>query len=332
MIRQATKAHMAVLLAILAVLKAGDYWLDRYELTNSQRGIVQGATYAVVKAQLPAIMLLILIALLTAVLYLSVVKTGSWRLPLVASGLWLVVSIVGGLIYPAVVQSLVVNPNQEDREEPYIERNVIATRQALGLTDIEVRSVDFGTLTATEVESDLQPLQNVRLLNPTEMKTRFLVDRGEVAGLTIDDLDVDRYELDGRMQQVLIAARELQLSGVTNRSWQGLHLINTRGCGLVLAPTGQVLVNERPDYQDVELERPELYFSPTLTGYAIANTNSTERECDEVHTYEGTSGVRMNSFARRAAFALAFLDYNVLGSGRSTTTPRCSGCAASTTG
>ncbi|MGI9646357.1 MAG: UPF0182 family protein [Ilumatobacteraceae bacterium] len=313
--RPSTKAHIAVLLAILAVLKAGDYWLDRYELTNSQRGIVQGATYSVVKAQLPALMLLILIALLTAVLYLSVVRTGSWRLPLVASGLWLVVSIVGGVIYPAVVQSLVVNPNQESREEPYIERNVNATREALGLTDIDVRTVEFGALSASEVEDNLEPLQNTRLLNPKAMETRFLVDRGEVAGLTIEDLDVDRYELDGRTQQVLIAARELDLGGVTNRSWQGLHLINTRGCGLVLAPTGQVLENERPDYRTVEVDRPELYFSPRLTGYAIANTDSSERVCDEEHRYEGTDGVRMNSFARRAAFALAFLDYNVLGSG-----------------
>jgi uncharacterized membrane protein (UPF0182 family) len=316
-VRQATKAHLAVLLAILAVLKAGDYWLDRYDVTNSQRGIVQGATYAVVKAQLPAIMLLILVALLTAGLYLSVVKTGSWRLPLIASGLWLVVALVGGVIYPALVQSLVVNPNQESREQPYIKRNVDATRQALDLTDIEVRLVEFNSLNTSEVESDLQPLENVRLLNPTEMRTRFLVDRGELAGLTIADLDVDRYDLDDGEgdEQVLVAARELQLSGVTNRSWQGLHLINTRGCGLVLAPTGRVLENQRPDYRTVELERPELYFSPILTGYGIANTDSSERVCDEDHEYEGISGVEMSSFTRRAAFALAFLDYNVLGSG-----------------
>ena len=315
-VRQATKAHMAVLLAVLAVVKAGDYWLDRYAITNTERGIVQGATYSVVKAQLPAIMLLILIALLTAGLYLSVVKTGSFRWPLIASALWLIVAIVGGLIYPAVVQALVVNPNQEVREEPYIERNVTATRQALGLTDVDVRTVNFDTLTTDEVESNLAPLENVRLLNPTAMGTRFLVDRGEVAGLTIDDLDVDRYALDGdEPEEVLIAARELQLSGVTNKSWQGLHLINTRGCGLVLAPTGRVLENQRPDYRTVELERPELYFSPTLTGYGIANSGSSERECSEPHQYEGTNGVEMNSFTRRAAFALAFLDYNVLGSG-----------------
>jgi hypothetical protein len=317
-IRHATKSHIAVLLAVLAVLKAGDYWLDRYELTNSNRGIVEGATYAVVNAQLPAIMLLILVALLTAGLFLSVIKTGSWRLPLIASGLWLVVSIVGGVIYPALVQSLVVNPNQESKEQTYITRNVDATRMALGLTGIDVRTVDFGSLTASEVEANIEPLTNVRLLNPTEMKTRFLVDRGEVAGLTIDDLDVDRYDLDGDggdVEQVLVAARELQLSGVTNRSWQGLHLINTRGCGLIMAPTSRVLDNSRPDYRTVELDRPELYFSPTLHGYAIARTDSSERECGQPHIYEGENGVEMKSFARRAAFALAFLDYNVIGSG-----------------
>ena len=324
-IRSSTKAHIATLLALLAVLKAGDYWLDRYDLTNTNRGIVQGATYSVVNAELPALMLLILIALLTAALFLSVIKTGSWRLPLIASALWLVVSIVGGVIYPAVVQSLVVNPNQEAREQPYIERNVDATRQALGLTDVEVQSVQFERLTATEVEENLDPLKNVRLLNPTEMQTRFLVDRGEVAGLTIDDLDVDRYVLEGTSaeteadasleQQVLVAARELDLAGVTNRSWQGLHLINTRGCGLVIAPTNIVLQNERPDYRTVDLERPELYFSPSLSGYAIARGDSSERECDEPHRYEGTNGVEMNNIVRRAAFALAFLDYNVLGSG-----------------
>src|SRR6056297_2761263 len=187
-IRQATKAHIAVLLAVLAVVKAGDYWLDRYDVTNNQTGIVQGATYSVVNAQLPALMLLILIALLTAGLYVSVAKTGSFRLPLIASALWLVVSIVGGVIYPAIVQGLVVNPNQESREATYIERNVIATRQAYGLTEIEVRDIAFDDLTAAEVESDLDALDNTRLLSPGQMLNRFIFDRGEEAGLTIDDL------------------------------------------------------------------------------------------------------------------------------------------------
>jgi hypothetical protein len=315
-VRAATKSHLAVLLAVLAALKAADYWLTRYQLTNERRGFVQGATYAVVKAQLPALMLLVLIALLTAGLFLSTIRTNRWRLPLVASALWLVVLLVGGLIYPALVQSLVVRPNQADREAPYIERNVIATRQAMGLGDVVVEPIAFGTLTATEIESDLAPLRDVRLLNPNEMKSRFRVDEGQVAGLAIDDLDVDRYSLDeGAEEEVLIAARELDLAGSANQSWQGRHLVNTRGCGVVMAPVSRVTRTDRPAYQDVELTRPELYFSPTLTSYAIARTDEAERGCGDDAVYEGTRGVRMSSFARRAAFALAFLDYNVVGSG-----------------
>ena len=168
-VRPATKGHIAVLLAVLATLKAADYWVSRYETTNERRGFVQGATYAVVHAQLPALMLLMLIALLTAVLYLFTLRSGSWRLPLIASALWLVVLVAGGLVYPALVQSLVVNPNQQDRELPYIERNVEATREAMGINtdEVAVRDVTFDRLTAESIESDLAPLQDVRLLNPT---------------------------------------------------------------------------------------------------------------------------------------------------------------------
>ena len=131
-VRPATKGHIAVLLAVLAALKAADYWVSRYETTNERRGFVQGATYAVVNAQLPALMLLMLVALLTAGLYLATMRRTSWRIPLIASGLWLVLIIGGQLVYPAAVQSLVVNPNQQSREAEYIERNVLATRRRAG--------------------------------------------------------------------------------------------------------------------------------------------------------------------------------------------------------
>ena len=109
-VRPATKAHIAVLLAVLAALKAADYWLTRYELTNERRGFVQGATYTVVNAQLPALMLLVLIALLTAGLFLSTIRTDSWRLPLVASGCGSSCCSSAGSSTRRVVQSLVVQP------------------------------------------------------------------------------------------------------------------------------------------------------------------------------------------------------------------------------
>jgi len=314
-VRASTKVHIAVLLAVLAAVKAADYWLTRYELTNERRGFVQGATYTVVNAQLPAMMLLVLIALLTAVLYLVTIRTDRWRLPLVASGLWLVVLIVGGLIYPAVVQSLIVRPNQEEREAPYIERNVDATRAAMGIDTVTTDTVSFGRLDAAKVEADLEPIENVRLLNPAQMLSRFSRDRGDLTGLQIADLDVDRYPIDGEVQQVLITARELDLGSIANKSWQGEHLVSTRGCGLVMAPVGRVTDRDRPDYREVELDQPQLYFSPEMSGYAIARTEVTESPCGDEEAYTGTSGVKVNGLLRQSAFALAFLDYNVIGSG-----------------
>jgi uncharacterized membrane protein (UPF0182 family) len=313
-----TRGHVAVLLALLAAVKAADYWVRRYETTNERRGFVQGATYSVVHAQLPALLLLAFVALVTAALYISTLRTESWRLPLISSALWLVLVVLAGYIYPAAVQGLIVNPNQQSREAAYIERNVLATREAMGLAEAEIitQDVSFGQLNATEIAEDTRPLEDVRLLSPAEFRTRFQIDRGDVAGLTIFDLDVDRYEReDGEVQQVLIAARELDLDGVGNRSWQGLHLINTRGCDLVMAPAGRVTQGGRPAYQSADLERPELYFSPALEGYAVAGTEERENTCGDNTPYAGTAGVEMSSFARRLAFGLAFMDYNVVASG-----------------
>lgn len=315
-VRRATKAHIAVLLALLAVVKAGDYWVTRYELTTERRGFVQGATYSVVNAQLPAVMLLTLIALLVAGLFLSTLKTDSWRLPVVASGLWVVLALLAGVIYPAAVQRLVVNPNQKEREAVYIERNIDATRQAFGLSDVPEVQVEFGQLTATEITNDVSPLSDVRLLNPDRLVERFRIDQGQRSGLTIRDLDIDRYEVDGRQQQVMVAARELDLDTIANKSWQGRHLISTHGCGLVTAQVNRVEQNGRPLYVNVDLERPELYFSQALEGYAIVGTSVAEEGCQgsESSDYSGEGGIRLNSVFKRLAFALSFLDYNLIGS------------------
>ena len=315
-IRRATKAHLAVLLAVLALLRAASYWLERYELTTERRGFVQGATYAVVNAQLPAVLLLMLIAVLVAALFLYSLRTGSWRIPLVACALWVVVALVGGVIYPAVIQALSVNPNQAVKEAPYIKRNVEATRDALGIGDVVPVPVTFGNLDAKAVTSDIAPLQDVRLLNPEVMKERFNFDQGQQAGLAIKDLDVDRYELDGKVQQTLVAARELDSSKIPNKTWQGQHLIFTHGCGLVSAPASEVQTNNRPIYSDLKLDYPELYFGSSVGEFAIVDSQSTENDCPgaEPRTYQGLGGVKLDSSVRQFAFALSFLDYNMLGS------------------
>jgi len=317
-VRRATKAHIAVLLAVLAVLKAGDYWLTRYELTTANRGAVRGVTYAVDNAQLPAVLLLSLIALLTGALFLSTLKTDRWRPAVVASGLWAIVALVGGVIYPAAIQSLVVNPNQRDKEAQYIAYNIEATRTALGIADVAVEQIEFNTLTRAEVTENIAALTDVRKIKPDQkMVTRFRTDKGQ-PGQTINDLDPDRYVVDGELRQVIVGASELDLGQVGNKSWQGTHLINTHGCGLVMASASQVEADGNPAYRNdiVTLDRPELYFSPGLAGYSIVNTSVVETPCQGAAAapYEGDDGVPLSSTLRRFAFALTELDYNLIGS------------------
>jgi uncharacterized membrane protein (UPF0182 family) len=323
-IRRATKAHFAVLLAVLALLRGAGYWLERYSLTTERRGYVQGATYSVVKAQLPAVLLLMLIALLVAALFLYSIRSGSWRIPLVASALWLVIALLGGVIYPSIVQALVVNPDQKEKEATYIERNITATRDALGINNVTTKTVTFGNLDASKIAANTTPLKDVRLLDPTVLLSRFTQDRGQVAGLAIKDLDVDRYDIDGRVQQTIVAARELDLRNVANTSWQGKHLIATHGCGIVAAPAGEVDANSsRPLYQDLDTNHPELYFSPAITDFAVVDTKTSEKPCATgdsdaasapVVPYTGGGGVQLNSAFKKLAFAWSFFDYNLWGS------------------
>ena len=130
------KAHLSVLLALIALVRAGDYWLARFELTTSDRGAVVGATYTDVKAQLPAIQLLILISLFAMVLLIVNIRRRGWVLPTLAIGLWAFVALVMGNIYPAVIQNLRVEPAESEKEAPYIGRNIEATRLAFGLDGI----------------------------------------------------------------------------------------------------------------------------------------------------------------------------------------------------
>ena len=315
-VRRASKAHFAVLLAVLALLRAGGYWLERYQLTTERRGYVQGATYSVVKAQLPAVLLLMLVALLVGALFLYSIRSGSWRIPLVASALWVVIALLGGVIYPSIVQALIVKPNQKEKEALYIDRNITATRDALGINNVQTKTISFADLNAQKIQADVAPLRDVRLLDPTVLLSRFTLDEGQVAGLAIQNLDVDRYQIDGRLQQTVVAARELDLRNVANTSWQGKHLIATHGCGVVAAPASQVGDNNRPLYQNLQVDHPELYFSAAINDFAVVDTKTSEKPCEGANdgAYTGIGGVKLNSAIRKLAFAWSFFDYNLWGS------------------
>ena len=123
------KVHLSAILAGLALVKAADYWLSRYELTVSDRGVVDGALYTDVKAKLPALNLLLLISLFAVVLLVVNLRRRGWVLPALAVGLWAFTALVMGNMYPAFVQRFQVDPNTTARESVYTDDNIAATRR-----------------------------------------------------------------------------------------------------------------------------------------------------------------------------------------------------------
>ena len=315
-VAKGARVHLSVMFALLAVIKAVDYWLQRFELTASTRGVVKGATYTDVNAQLPAINLLIMVSLLVAALFLAGVRWGGWRLPLLSMALWALVAVIAGAIYPAIIQRFVVQPNVTTRERPYIARNIEATQAAMGLDNVRVEQVDFNGVTSADVAQDAAVLADARLLDISEMRDRFFLDEGLFAFYAINDLDVDRYSINGQMQQTFVAARELNSDGIPNRTWVSRHLIYTHGCGVVAASASKITPDGRPIYTPLDVDRPELYVGTNQPGYAIVKTDQVEQACPglEAGPYDGDAGIRLNSTLRRLAFAVHFGEFNLFGS------------------
>lgn len=310
------KVHLSVLLAAGALLRAAQYWLAKYELTSSNRGVVRGALYTDVNAQLPALNLMILVSLAVTALLMWNIRQRGWRLPVLAVGSWVVVALVAGTIYPAVVQRFVVQPNVSTREIPFIQRNIEATKAAMGIDNVERVETTFERITSDDVVADDSALRDIRQLDPVQMQERFALDEGRSSFYRVTDLDVDRYPVDGRIQQVLVAARELNSEGIPNRTWVSRHLIYTHGCGVIAAPASVVTDDGRPSYIDLKVTRPEIYFGDGLSGYAVVNTSQAEQPCpgETAQSFSADGGIEVNSFLRRVALAVNFGEFNLFGS------------------
>ena len=165
------KAHLSVLLGLLALVKAAGYWLQRYELTVSSRGYVDGAGYTDVKAQLPAIYLLLCISVAAFILFIINIWRRGWTLPVLGVGLWALVAVVAGAIYPEFIQRVRVTPNESQKERPYIERNIEATKVAMGLSeeegDVVIEDFDLNTDVDTiDLAANEASVRNIRIWDP----------------------------------------------------------------------------------------------------------------------------------------------------------------------
>ncbi len=337
------KAHLSVLLALLALVKAAGYYLQQFSLSTSTRGTVDGPTYTDVHAQLPAIRLLLVISLFSVALFLYNIFRRGWVLPVLGVGLWAFVAVVAGTIVPAFIQKFRVEPSESTKERPYIERNITATKAAMNLKDVTTQDfANDNALNTAAIQKNQTTVDNIRLWDPSagiSLKT-YQQLQALKPFYKIDDVDVDRYLIKNpttgadELTQVLLSSRELNTGGVPQSSWEGTHLAFTHGYGLVLAPSNAQTPEGQPDFkiQDIPisnatgiaLDQPDIYFGEHLDGYVVVNTKRDEIDYQDASgnnvptTYTGQDGIKMSSFIRKAAFALRFGDFNPLVSGNIT--------------
>ena len=328
------KAHLSVLLAFIAILKAFAYRLDSMELLYSPRGKVFGASYTDVIAHLPALNLLILISLFGAVLLLVNIKRRGWLLPATAISLWLAVSIIVGGLVPAAIQRFRVVPDELNKELPYVENHIDYTRLAYGLDSIEEKSFAASPdLSQDDISNNKQTVDNIRLWDPTVLAETYSQLQEIRAYYALQEVDVDRYRINGELTQVMVAARELDQTNLPAVGWVNERLQYTHGFGVVFSPANNVASQGQPDFYvkgvpatttvaELEVEQPRIYFGESADSVEYVVVNSLQDEVDyplstegqsvAYTNYSGDGGVGIGSFFRRLGFALRYSELNLL--------------------
>jgi uncharacterized membrane protein (UPF0182 family) len=285
-----------------------------------------------------------LISVISAVLFLVNIRVRRAALPLAAVGIWILTAVLAGTAWPFFVQRFSVEPQEPQREGPYIARNLVATREAFGLGAVESEPYPASNdLTAEEVKTNEQLLQNVRLWDPGVLKQAYSQLQAIRTYYQFEDVDIDRYEIDGEQRQVLLSARELSLDDIESKSWQNLHLQYTHGFGLVASLANESTTAGQPRFllsdvppaavpgaEALEPEQPRVYFGEGFQSNEYSVVRSKQEELDfaleegEVQrsTYEGAGGIGVGNIFRRLAFAIREGDPNLVLSGLITSESR----------
>ena len=336
----AARAHLSVLLGLIMLVKAWGYYLGRFDLLSSTRGVVQGASYTDVNAQLPALNFLAIVAVICAILFFVNIRLRIWALPIIAVLLLAVVSVLLGTAYPAFVQRFRVAPQEYQRELPYIQDNIEGTRRAFAIDSIQVenRPVD-PLLRARDIKDNPTTIQNIRLWRQGILQENFRASQRIREYYEFKDVDVDRYTLaNGDRRVLMLAGREVTQAGIPTqaRTWQNEHLVYTHGFGAVAAQVNQsttegapvLTVRDIPPVGEPVADQPRLYYGEVQdVPFVITKTKTQELDYEgapptDEYVYEGTGGIPMGNVLQRALFAWRFRDVNLLISGQITAESR----------
>lgn len=337
-ISSAAVLQLSLLVGAFVLVKAVQYWFDRYGLLFSNRnGKFTGASYTDINAVLPAKIILLCIAAICAVGFVVGAFLRSVKLPAIALALLVLSSVLIGGVWPLILQQVVVNPNAITKEPLYISRNIDATREAYGIGPEKIKTITYADSTSgsspASVPGGDQAVANARLLDPNILSATFTQNQQlkNFFGFS-DPLSVDRYTIDGKTQDYVVAARELKTSALSGEqtNWIQQHTIYTHGDGFVMAPANAV-TNGYPQFSVSDLankgllkvDQPRVYYGGLVTTYAIVGSpdpgnKNLQREYDTdttKYTYTGKGGVPVGNLFDRLVFATKYAEPNFLFSG-----------------
>ncbi|MEW1610745.1 MULTISPECIES: UPF0182 family protein [unclassified Streptomyces] len=334
----AATGHLSVLLGIFVSLKAVAYWLDRYGLAVKSSDFKAadnwtGLRYVDANAYLPAKTILFFIAAICAVLFFATLWRRTWQLPVIGFGLMVLSAILIGGLYPAIVQKFQVQPNEQAKEAPFIQKNIDATRDAYDIDGAEME--DYSGQATTGDDTKLRAAANTaasyRVMDPNVVSPAFqqLQQRRNYYQFP-KTLDVDRYKAeDGKEQDTVIGLRELNIQGLPKRNWINDHFTYTHGYGAIAArgtttgtnPTGS------PDFTESGLPstgefgdyEQRIYYGEKTEQYSIVGGPQKELDYEEdgekTTSYKGGSGVSLANTFNRAAYAVSLSEPQIMYSG-----------------
>jgi uncharacterized membrane protein (UPF0182 family) len=322
------KKHVSILAGLLILNIAIGFSLDRFELLVAPHQVIFGAGYTDVSARLVALWVVAIAAAISAFVFVIGLWRGSlklWAGPLViTAGLY----IIGLFIYPALLQSLRVSPNELELEKPYIEHNIAFTRFAYDLNRIEVRPFDPNyALSAADIARNGPTINNIRLWDDAPLLKTYSQLQQIRTYYKFIDVDNDRYTINNEYRQVMLSPRELSYGDLPSRSWINEKMVFTHGNGIAMGPVNRITKEGLPEFiikdippvstADLKITRPEIYFGEISSDYVIVKTKVKEfsyptTDGNVYTSYEGEKGVVLNSFARRALFAIRFKNAKLL--------------------
>jgi len=325
------KMHLFFLLSLLFVCFGFLNYFNIYELMFSSRGAVTGIGYTDETVLVPAYRFFSLLFFISAIVFFVNAFQKKLKPALVMIAVLGLFYIIGIGVVPNIVQSYIVKPNEINRERAYIEKSIAYTRHAYDLTKIQNKDFPVSnTLTKADIQSSQATMKNIRLWNKEPLKKTFKQLQEIRLYYEFENIDVDRYMIDGELQQVMLSPRELdsnQLDPEAQR-WLNLHLMYTHGFGVVMSPVNEVSPEGLPilflkdlptksTISDLSVTRPEIYFGEKATDYVIVNTHQPEFNYPKggsnvFNHYDGEGGVVLDSLFKRLVYALKFNEIKIL--------------------